>query len=324
MDDLLAVLPRLLRRPLSHDIVLSTSEIWDLLNLLDEMGLLGELRRFKTRSERFREFRSKSHSELLIGLYEVTSGRPFTERLWQEFSQLGPVQQQLYSRLAVATHLWEDEAITEREVTLSMSTLDNADVHSGIESLVKMKFLKRLPPDRLRVRHRMFADVTVQFLARDPELLAEAVGELLYVFAAKARRFRDRTQRDRRLMIRLLNHTLMIALKLPTQAVNEIYASVQELLDEDFHYWLQRGAYAIERGELLLGENYLIQARNCHQGGEDFMVLTEWGQLRLRLANAGFDRPEALDHGREGFRTLLNVARNHGRSSPHHLRHART
>lgn len=302
---------------LPHDIVLSNSEIWDLLNLLDKLGLLGDLRRLKTRSERFEKFKSRSDSELLIGLYEVTSGRPFTERLRDEFGQLGSVQQQLYSRLAVATHLWEDEAITEGEITLSMSALDHAAVRTGIESLVKMGFLKRLPPDRLRVRHRVFADVTVRFLANQPEVLTEAVGDLLYVFAAKARRIRDRTQRDRRLMIRLLNHTLMTSLRLPGQAVEEIYASVQDLLDEDFHYWLQRGAYAVEHGELLLGENYLIQARNCDRGSEDFMVLTEWGQLRLRLANAAPDRPEALDHGQEGYMTLVEVARKSGRSSPH-------
>ena len=303
--------------PVSHDIVLSTSEIWDLLNLLDKVGLLGELRRLKTRSERFQEFKSKSDSELLIGLYEVTFGRPFTDRLKHEFAQLGPLQQQLYSRLAVATHLWEDEAITEREVTLSMSDLDSADVRAGIEGLVKMRFLKRLPPDRLRVRHRVFADVTVQFLARQPELLADAVGEAPV-------RVRGEGEQDPQ-----PDATGSAPDDPPAEPHADDRSEAAEsggrrdlrkragALDEDFHYWLQRGAYAIECGELLLGENYLIQARNCDRGGDDFMVLTEWGQLRLRLANAAPDRPESMEHGREGLMTLLDVARKTGRSSPH-------
>jgi hypothetical protein len=88
--------------------------------------------------------------------------------------------------------------------------------------------------------------------------------------------------RERRLLMRLLNHTEVgLVLDSPVHA-RQMYSEIEQLLRTDFHFWLQRGSYELERGDIRLAENFLNQARGLRDG--DYMVDTEWAYLQLERA----------------------------------------
>ena len=61
-------------------------------------------------------------------------------------------------------------------------------------------------------------------------------------------------------------------------------SDLEEILSWDHHYWLQRGSFEVERGDLSLAQNFLSQARGL--APEDPYVETEWAYLLFAQANA--------------------------------------
>ena len=44
------------------------------------------------------------------------------------------------------------------------------------------------------------------------------------------------------------------------RAIREVYDSLQSLMDWDYHYWLQRGSFEVEIGDIEVAENFLEHA----------------------------------------------------------------
>jgi hypothetical protein len=129
-------------------------------------------------------------------------------------------------------------------------------------------------------RHPVIAREVVSQFRRSGQL-ADAYARLAFVMASKY--FADMPMtRERRLLIKLLNHTEVgQVLDNPTHA-RQMYSEIEQLLRTDYHYWLQRGSYELERGDIKLAENFLNQARGLSDS--DYMVDTEWAYLQLERA----------------------------------------
>lgn len=167
----------------------------------------------------------------------------------------------------------------------------------------------------LGVRHRAIADALLRRVPR--ETIAKAVLNLLHHFAQKAGGISDPTRPERRIVIALLSHTLMVRLELPPESVRRIYELVRPLLRQDFHYWLQSAAFETEKGDPELATRYLESARALPGGQNDYKVMTEWGILRLKRAKSGVGDHAAEQAGVEAVRELVRVTKQHGSASPH-------
>jgi len=85
-----------------------------------------------------------------------------------------------------------------------------------------------------------------------------------------------------RLLTTLTNHEFLIRAVDSRPQIRKVYSDLEGLLTNDAHYWLQRGSYELERGDIVLAENFLSQARGMVSG--DHMVDTEFAYLLMEKA----------------------------------------
>ncbi|GIF40756.1 ATP-binding cassette domain-containing protein [Actinoplanes xinjiangensis] len=309
-----------IEKPPNADIVdgdadLSDKDLKSLLEKLRDAGLLGELNR-TAEPDRVHRLRELSKRDLLAALIQIVTGQPFEARIQSEYDQLDPPEQHAYSLICFgASRVYEASYLPEQDL-LQMLTpappYGNFIVH--IEALVDSRLIVR-DPLGLRVRHRAIADAVVKSF--DHKKMAEMVLVMLVFYAGRAVHIKDPTHPDRRQLIHLLSHSHMVDLRLGPDFVRPIYEKVQPLLSRDFHFWLQRGAFEVERGDLDLADSYLESARACEGGDLDFKVITEWGFMRLKKARRNADDRLEQTKAIRAVGELEQIARREGARSPH-------
>jgi tetratricopeptide (TPR) repeat protein len=112
-----------------------------------------------------------------------------------------------------------------------------------------------------------------------------------------------------------MNHELLINLTSDAETPRRAYASVESLLNWNYHYWLQRGSYEVEVGNIDLAENFLNQALSM--APDDYKVQTEWAYMSLKRASlspASIDAPARAD---EAFKHLEDAIEYRGETDPY-------
>jgi hypothetical protein len=112
---------------------------------------------------------------------------------------------------------------------------------------------------------------------------------------------------------RLLKRTVQVA------AAREIYASFEQLLAWDYHYWLHRGALELEAGRLDLAEIFLRTAKGIEPS--DVFVDNELAYLMFKKANAAPREAGSADLVREAVRMLeaISIQRPDQRAHIYHI-----
>lgn len=132
----------------------------------------------------------------------------------------------------------------------------------------------------LAVRHRVIADRAFDYY-HEQRQLREPLRGLTFAMATKVHSEHQRRSRERIFLTRLLNHAMLMNL-LSVPETRSVYEEVEDQLSWDYHYWLQRGSFEVEAGDLGLAENFLGQADSLRSG--DYMVETELAYLHLKRA----------------------------------------
>jgi hypothetical protein len=257
-----------------------------------------------------------SERDLLAALIQVVTGQPFEQRIQSEYGQLEPAEQDAYSLVCFgASRVYEASYLPEQDL-LQMLTpaAQYGSSLTHISNLVESRLIVR-DELGLKVRHRAIADAVAKSLSS--EKIADLVSVMLFFYAGRAAHIKDPSHPDRRQLTHLLSHSHMVDLKLKPGLVRPIYEKVQGLLANDFHFWLQRGAYEVERGDLELADSYLESARACEGGDLDFKVITEWGFMRLMKAIKYVDDRPAQAKAVKAVGELELIARREGTRSPH-------
>ncbi len=91
-----------------------------------------------------------------------------------------------------------------------------------------------------------------------------------------------RQARQSKLLTRLMNHDFMIRLTPDLNVARKAYALVENILSWDYHYFLQRGSFEVEVGDIELAKNFLDQAKGM--APDDYKVQTEWAYMTLKRA----------------------------------------
>lgn len=295
---------------------LSDSDINRLEKLLNRAALLGSLQGVQPRQTRLDKIRQICKRDLLAALIQIVTGEKFEERIRNEFGQLGGDEQSVYLTLSIfVAHVNEARRMQEEDLIGSAQNgVSPGAVSAALDSLIAKRLLT-VDELGVGVRHRAIADALVDGVPR--ARVASVIGSLLRYFAARAYAITDSSHPERRTMISLLSHSLMVRLNLPRESVRAIYSSVKELLEDDFHYWLQAGAYETEKGDFDLARSYLDSARSCPGGVNDYKVITEWGILRIGRARRALGSTVAAAEARDAILEMIQVANSHGSSTPH-------
>ncbi|MCZ2838887.1 P-loop NTPase [Modestobacter sp. VKM Ac-2985] len=301
-----------------QDEPLTDDDIRKVIAALTRYSLLNSLRGVRPAAARVQRFHELSRRDLMAGLIQVVEGQPFDERVASEYQQLQGLERDAYGIVSVVSHVNKAPTIPgEHLVQMLASAPPYREAQTAIDALIDQRLIDEDVAGAVKCRHRAIADRVVETMGRGGDGLVSAMGALLFFYAEQAHEIRDPGEPDRRQMIALLNHNLMRKLGLPAADVRNLYDSVREWLEEDLHYWLQRGSYEVEIGDFQRAAGYLSQARGCVGGDDDYKVLTEWGSLQLQLAAAQSMNARLHEAAVLGLATLEQVAKRHGKNSPH-------
>ena len=268
--------------------LLGDADIDLLLGALTAAGRLGHLRGM-SRPEQQKVFRDRSGRELLVAMIEATSNEKFEVKIGEECDDLGNTAGYQYAAAALATSF--REALTRDELLDVSGGLPNIALND-LRYLVDHRFIVERD-GVFRVRHRVIADRAIDHFARRGQL-ADPITSLLWVMAARVNQFTPRHARERNMVVSLLSHEFLIRIGLGQAQVRGVYDSVEPLLSWDSHYWLQRGSYEVERGDLDLAKNFLDQARSL--ATDDYMVQTEWAYMTIKRAAVAPDAMHAQEN----------------------------
>jgi Calcineurin-like phosphoesterase len=256
--------------------------------------------------------------QLLVGMIQATSGVPFTQRIASECAQLSDTALYIYGCIALVSA--EREGMTvDQALAAAIIGAHGSDPKAAwreFNKLLSTDLIRPIPgTDRYRVRHDLIAEEVRAYTAKS-NLLAGILKGTLRAFAAAAAKSRDSSQPARRTLIRLLSHSYLIGLQLSPSVTRSVYDSVEDLLQDDFNYWLQRGSFEVEKGEDNLAMHDLTAAMTTPGGEKHHNVLTEFSYLRLRVARR-ISSMEATKMGMDAINDLHTVILHRGAASPH-------
>lgn len=287
---------------------LDDQEIDDLLGSLERANRLGHLAGLSL-EERRREFTGRAHRQLLVAMIEATSGRRFEDKVSTECRELPGDLMLAYVTTVVAT---VNHYPLPREVLLAALSDYSSEGLAIIERLCRQHLLLRLPGERLVARHPVIAREAVSYY-RSAGQLIDGYERLAFALASRISP-NERRSAERRLLNRLTNHMSVHAATDSRPRVREMYEQLEPLLRSDAHYWLQRGAYEVERGDVDLADLFLATSRSL--SSNDYMVETEWAYLMLRRACENPQDHMARSWVDEAQGILFDIIADRGQSSP--------
>ncbi|MFF9130248.1 hypothetical protein [Streptomyces sp. NPDC014806] len=309
-------------RAVSADEPLLDDDLGAIVDVLHQHGLPGVLKKQVSRQQKIDKLRELCDRSLLVAMIQVVTGKRFEDKVASEYHELNREQTAVYSTVCVfeSAIVFKKRGIEQEDLLQIVSgrAAPDPSMQRAINRLVASRVLTRAADGTVRCRQRTIADTVVEtVLKKNPDQLGSVIEFLMRFYAQYAAGIRDNDDPYRRIMVRLLNHSLMVSLRLAPARVREIYDTVHELLCDNFHYWLQRGEYELERGDLGIAENHLETAQGCEGGATDHFVLTAWSAIRLRRSTVDPDDGTLRERALEAIGVLEEVARRHGGASPH-------
>ncbi|WP_162246160.1 P-loop NTPase [Sanguibacter sp. Leaf3] len=286
---------------------LANEDIDNLLDALHRARRLGVLVGRPLEEQR-RAFRNKSQRQLLVALLEATSGQRFEEMIKIECEALTGPAAYAYASCAIATTYG---------YPLSRSDFLSA-IGGGqgalqqLDALERQRLIFRDTKGRYATRHSLIAARVVSHY-RTTGQLSEPFAGITFTMAAKQAPGNKATP-ERRLLTDLINHDKLRKTLEDRSDIRKVFSEIEDLLEQDAHYWLQRGSFELESGDIRLAENFLGQARALSEG--DFMIDTEWSYLRLRQAINDDDPIRAGEHGGEALNILFEIIDKSGHRTP--------
>ena len=236
---------------------LTDNEINKILDLLEEKHLIGTLKG-KSRKEQIDVFKSKSDRQLIVAMIEATSGEEFSKKICEEFEQLEGDSKLVYCLLALATV--NSCPLFKEEVLLGVGENMDNSIMNIINKLAQRGLLIE-DNNKLKVRHRVIAETVYDRLSSDYQLMPYYI-RLAYIAAIQSTNKSLEKKRMERLLKKIINHETLFKISPNPEDAEKLYESIEKILTNNHHFWLQRGCFALERNNLDVARNYLNQSLN--------------------------------------------------------------
>jgi hypothetical protein len=300
--------------PYLHD-----QDIGALLGTLTRANRLGQLAGL-TEKQRRLIFEKQAGRQLLVAMYYATSGEKLQDRVYSECEDLSGASRLAYGMTALATI--ERQWVTRDELMLGLSAIGSSTPGNqelnDIRKLIDRNLIL-CTGQELRLRHRWIAETTIDFYISN-ELIGNVIKAFSFMLAVKVDPQMDWRSRPRKMLRRVINHDYLIRTVNDAAIIREIYSFLEDSLAWDYHYWLQRGSFEVEAGDLALAENFLNQARSLSPK-RDHLVETEYAYMSLKSAAKRPKAPGSTERADTALRSLETVMEQRGRedSYPFHV-----
>jgi hypothetical protein len=289
---------------------LSDSDAIQLINALDRGNRLGALLSLSA-LDRIDRITKRAGRQLLVSMIEATSGRQFHDKIASECRDLAGIDLAAYGVVCCA-HAADNQFLTRDDVLLAIDASNNEGVRA-LASLVTGNQLVSAT-GRIKTRHRVIAESAVDYFREDGRLQTWTE-HLLFLFAVKYEPADMKRGRYGRLLIRFLNHDFLKDLLGSSVSVQTVYGSLESVLSKEFHFWLQRGSFEIEVGDLDKAETFLLQARALRP--DDIKLDTAWSYLQMKRALKSPSSSQSNSLAFEALSVLESVMQRAPDRSPH-------
>jgi hypothetical protein len=245
-------------------------------------------------------------------MLETTSGERFEDKVINEWTAQKPEGQFIYALAALAT--WLGYALTREEILLAC--------RGGPRELEALRDLENgrllvADANRYRARHRVIAETLVEELTSRGSQIDHVIVGFARALARPGEVAAPKGSLRRRVLVRLLSHDWLLRVLDGIDPARGVYASLEEYLDRDYHFWLQRGCLELEAGDVKFAQNYIQQAAGINS--TDPLVETAKAHMELRTAIANSAAPGASDAAERAFETLRRLAA--ARPADHYVAH---
>jgi hypothetical protein len=293
---------------------LENTDIESLLDALERANRLGYLRGL-SHQQRIDAFQQNAGRQLLVAMIQATSNERFEEKIDSECRDLPRELGLIYCIGAIATSL--RGSLTKDEFLLASGDSSNEQLNR-VQRLLDQRLFIAPDNKHIRVRHRVVADRAVDYYRREG-LTREPIIGLLFAVATKAHAEQHRKSREQKLLLQLMNHRVLLNLTSDQETPRLAYAEVENILGWNYHFYLQRGSFEVEAGDLDLAKNFLDQARSM--AADDYMVETEWAYMTLKRAAMNAAASWAQDAANEAFTELEDAIERRGKNDyyPYHV-----
>lgn len=282
---------------------LSNTDAKALVEGLERANRLGALLGM-TAADRLRAVTGRAERQLLVTLIEATSGRKFHEKVADECADLRGLQLSAYGVIC-ATHAAQNTGLGIDDILMAIGGSTNVGVTELRQLITDQLVLDS--GGKLRARHRTIAESAVEHFRREGQL-AKWFEMVLFVVAVKYDRSSSKAGPYKQLLVRLLNHRFLHEQLREAADVRSVYGALEQVLPREFHYWLQRGSYELDYGDLSLAETFLLQAEALRP--DDNLFETAWCHLLMKMSlksPAGVSARTLAEEALRRLRALLDV-----------------
>jgi hypothetical protein len=206
-------------------------------------------------------------------------------------------------------------SLSRDEVLIAIGDQTN-EALNAVEGLLRRHIVAATPgsmPPTLQTRHPLIAEILLDELQRQRRL-ADVLPGLILAAAAKADPRAPRHSRNWRLLQRLINHDFL-ANSLDREAARNAYGNLETLLSWDYHYWLQRGSFEVEFGDLSHADLFLKTAAGMQP--DEPLVQTEMAYLGFKKAIANPAAISASELVDQATASLEDLIARRGRTDPY-------
>jgi energy-coupling factor transporter ATP-binding protein EcfA2 len=293
---------------------LENTDIELLIEALTKANRLGHLRGL-TLDKQIRIFQEQAGRQLLVAMIQATSNERFEEKIDSECRELPKELGLIYCIVAIATSL--KSSLTKDEILTASGDLSNEQLNR-IERLLNQRLLISHDSTHIRLRHRIVADRAVEYYKRDGSIREPLLG-LLWAIATKSHVKQSRKSREQRILLQLINHRVLMKLTSDQETPRLAYNEIEDVLGWNYHYYLQRGSYEVQAGNLDLAKNFLDQARAMEP--DDYLVQTEWSYMTLKRAALNASSLNSSEGAEEAFVELEDAIARRGKLDyyPYHV-----
>lgn len=288
---------------------LEDEDIDALLDILESENRLGLLRG-RTRNEQRHTFRDLSGRQLLVAMIKATSGKDLQEKAVDELEGLDAANAQIYGLVSLASA--NRIGLFREEIVFGTGDTSNANLNA-VDLLIRRNLLRVGHDGAVYARHRLIAELVrdeIQRLGNAREL----IWGLAQIGASKVNPTMPRSARPWRILRAVTSHEFLLR-SVGLEVGRNLYAGLEEILNWDYHYWLQRGSLEVESGSLTLARNFLDQAKALSP--DDPFVDTERAYLWFSQACADPHTDTARVLADEARELLCGLISRYGDSDPY-------
>lgn len=287
---------------------LTDEDVDGILQCLDNYNRLGALKGKSLNDQRIM-FKAYCGRQLLVAMISATSGDNFDQKCISEYKELTEEQKGFYEIAVVASK--KGIQIVKNDLIVGTEQNSNEDIEL-LDQLINRGLLVSIH-GRIAIRHKVIAERVFNHLSSEKSP-REAIAGLIFALCGKLELASPRQNRTKRDLGALINHEFLFR-SCGKEEPKRLYEEFENLLSNNHHFWLQRGSFHVEYGELDLAINFLNQAYGLCP--DDPLVLVERSYLNFKLAYKFPSKENSQALAKEAMDTLNNLISYRGAKDPY-------